>query len=107
LEGLVFAVGFIAGWVASYLFWKLIIRSSESARVLNQVSSLESELQFTQEKANDYRKNIEWLHEKNMEASMKVTPEYLQKAMENGWGYVLGVESVNGKRLDKKKNPQK
>ena len=103
MEGLVLALsGFVIGWMTSYKYWSIKIRSEESARVMTRVLTLESELRFVQAQANGYRHDIERMYEKR-KPKVEPSPEATERAIANGWGYVLGVELPSGQHLNQDK----
>lgn len=108
MEGLALAViGFVIGWIASYKYWSIEIRSDESARVMSRVLTLESELRFTRAQADGYRHDIERMYEKRKPKTHEPSAESIERAVANGWGYVLGLESPSGQSLNQDKKDQK
>lgn len=58
MEGLIFALGAFLGWQGSYLYWRIKIRSDESARVMSRVLNLESALRWEKARADAFFEDI-------------------------------------------------
>ena len=108
MEGLDFAFyifAFICGSIVGYIHNRENIRAIESRRHQDRINRLEEYLRWEKARGDAFLYDIQ--RKAGAVPSKPMSPESRERALKNGWGYVLGDESPSGQSLNQDKKDQK